>query len=394
MISGWRRALQGVTLAAASVAATLAIAELATRVFVPVEVWRYWRGEQDWDPDPQLGWAMKPNLDVRRYTGQDIVRFRTNPDGLIPVGSRPAKQEGVLRIMLFGDSMVVGRVLPQDQVYSARLEALLGERGIDAEVLNAGVAGYSTDQILLQMQRWLPVYRPDVAVYGSTFNDFGGNEVVRAHGHPKPRFTLGPAGELKLDLPDPSMEIEVGGDPLRLLVQRSALYRWLQPGIFMLRARLGGWEQLSLLGLMQEVYFDPAPLEALDWDLYGALVVRMHEVAEAAGARFFFFEHPDAAEVWDPYIDFLQQRFGVESADYDRHAVERRLSSLAGAAGVPFLAIIDPFLEGRPEGPFHLLPNDPHLSPQGHERLAQVLAEHVILRVLPEIAKGAPARSQ
>lgn len=393
MSSRQRVALKRAALVVASLAGAAAIAEAAIRILVPAEVWRFWRGEHDWTRD-SLGWVQKPDLDVVNYTGRGMVRFRTNPDGLIPAGARRAKPPGVVRIMLFGDSMVVGRVLPQDEIYSARLQALLRERGVDAEVINAGVQGYSTDQVLLQMERWLPVYRPDVAIYGSTFNDLGGNELARAHGYPKPRFTLGPAGELRLEPADATAEVQLPGNPLRLMVQHSALYRSLQPGIALLRARLGGWKERSLLGLMKEVYADPETLETLDWALYAALVGRMREVAEAEAAHFFFFAHPEASEVWEPSILLLQRQLGAASGSYDRYAVERRLVKIAASIGVSFLPVIDPFLASQSRGPFHLLPDDPHLSPEGHALLAEVLADHLIRSVLPELEREASARSR
>ena len=46
-----------------------------------------------------------------------------------------------MTIVAFGDSLVAGLGLPQEQAFPARLEAALRERGHDVTILNAGVSG-------------------------------------------------------------------------------------------------------------------------------------------------------------------------------------------------------------------------------------------------------------
>ena len=47
-------------------------------------------------------------------------------------------------ILDFGDSLTAGLGLPAGQAFPARLEAWLHERGIEANVVNAGVSGDTT----------------------------------------------------------------------------------------------------------------------------------------------------------------------------------------------------------------------------------------------------------
>lgn len=125
--------------------------------------------------------------------------------------------------MVLGDSTVLGRAVPQHFTVTARLEALLREKGLPAEVLNAGVAGYATDQVLLKIRQLVPLYRPDVVVYGFCANDLHGNALNNDHGIPKPRFHLRPDGSLVEERPD------LAGARIRTLdrrwVRSSAGYR-------------------------------------------------------------------------------------------------------------------------------------------------------------------------
>ncbi len=356
--------------------------ELGIRLFVPPELWRFRDSRFDWAPDPVLGWVNRPQMDQSsRFGGEEIVRYRTNRDGLVPFDATPERVPGRLRIMVFGDSMVVGRMVPQDQIYTARLEEELRERGVEVEVINAGVSGYSTDQSLLHMERLLPIYRPDVVAFGHTLNDLGGNSSPRAYGEPKPMFVL-ENGRLRLVPAEPNDAIAMLGS-WRDLLQRSAFYRILQPRLWAIRSKLFDWRERALLGLEHAVYADPRRLDQFDWDLLGAMLARMQRSARAHGAEFVFFGHPEAGEVSDVYIEAVSRQLGIPLSRYDRYAVDARVREAARSAGVPYLSTIDAFAANQSRGRLHLLPYDGHLAPAGHQLLAELLADHLVEHVLP-----------
>jgi lysophospholipase L1-like esterase len=380
-----KRLFQSIGLAAASLTITLLLLELAVRAVVPPQRWYFLDAAGDWLVDTGIGWVNMPDRDVKSQTPYGWVHFRTNPDGLIPYDARREKPPGSVRIMIFGDSMVIGRNVAQDEIYSAKLQEDLRARGIPADVVNAGVQGYSTDQALLLMQRWLPVYRPDFVVYGSTLNDYGGNSVPEAYGQPKPRYRIDDHGALVLSLPQGNGKVRAYGQGPRQWIQKSALYRLLQPSIFLLRSRLFGLHERILLGTEQGVYIGNRVIKALDWTLYEALVARMNATAIGDGARFVFFAHPEVGEVWEPYIQTTCQNLGVLRSDYDPFAMEKRLSAMAARRGITFLPMIESFRAAPERGPFHLLPYDAHLNAAGHAMLAEQLSE----RLAPLLAQPA-----
>jgi lysophospholipase L1-like esterase len=368
------RRLQNAGLAAVSLLLTLLLLELGVRLFVPTSRWLFLDATRDWQIDRGVGWINKPNLDTTSQTPFGWVRFRTNPDGLIPFDAAHEKPPGVVRVMVFGDSMTVGRSVAQDEIYTARLEQALRERGISAEVINAGVQGYSTDQSLLLMQRWIPVYRPDLVLYGSTLNDYAGNTLDHAYKQAKPKFHLGADGKLALSLPDVKSAIEEPGG-FRYWMQRSALYRLLQPGIALIRSRMFGVQERILLGTEQGVYIGDATIDALDWRLYEALVAEMDATARSLGAGFLIFAHPEVGEVWEPYIESVCRQQDVPRRAYDPFAMQRRLVALAERRHLEFMPTIEAFRRVPERGPFHLLPMDAHMNSTGHALLAELLTE-------------------
>lgn len=373
----------------------LLVLEVGVRWLAPAPLSRFRDAGMDWRLDHELGWVQKQRLDVTSRSERGWwVRFRTNGDGLQPETARRARRGGVVRILLFGDSAVVGRAVPPEETLHAQLEKRLRDAGLSVEVWNAGVQGYSTDQVLLLMRRLLPLYRPDVVSYSLCGNDFGGNASSEAYGIPKPRFALN-HGRLELVAPDLARLQSVpifGGGPKEWL-QYSALYRVLQPSLVMLRARFGRWEERNLVGLAPEVYYDRSAAERLDWRLLGALIGEMNRTAEQAGSRLFVYGHPDLAEVWDPYIRDTISRLHLPPGSYDRFALQRRLAALAAAQEVPFCPLIEPFIARERSGPFHCLPRDPHCNPRGYALQAEILAGFLRRQGLLEPARRAAGQT-
>jgi lysophospholipase L1-like esterase len=164
--------------------------EVAARVLVRFGVVHYWHpmntvwieGTDDWrlnhitadnlrEPDPVLFW--KP---VARspYNSQ---RFKG------PVMAAPKPPE-VFRILCYGDSNTDG---PKQGGWPEALQELLNQPRTPAgrryEVVNAGVAGYSSHQGLLRFQQEVRIYQPDLVIVS-----FGWNDVALAVGRPDHEF--------------------------------------------------------------------------------------------------------------------------------------------------------------------------------------------------------------
>jgi lysophospholipase L1-like esterase len=145
-------------------------------------VWRAghddWRlatitGDENREPDPVLLWrpvARKP------YSSQ---RFK-GPQVAVP------KPPDVVRLICYGDSLTDG---PPKGGWPAWLQSLLAKQqpgpGRRFEVLNAGVAGYSSHQGLLRFLQEVDLYDPDLILVS-----FGWNDAAEAIGQPDKSFRL------------------------------------------------------------------------------------------------------------------------------------------------------------------------------------------------------------
>ncbi|HWR97061.1 MAG TPA: GDSL-type esterase/lipase family protein, partial [Candidatus Methanoperedens sp.] len=83
----------------------------------------------------------------------------------------PPKAPGVLRIAAFGDSLTYGEGVAAEEAWPSVLERELGGE-YRVEVLNLGVSGSQSEDVLRFAERRLPQLEPDLVLYGVCLNDF------------------------------------------------------------------------------------------------------------------------------------------------------------------------------------------------------------------------------
>ncbi|MDD5255895.1 MAG: GDSL-type esterase/lipase family protein [Candidatus Omnitrophica bacterium] len=125
--------------------------------------------------DSDLFWRMAPATE------------ETNSEGFRDRDFSPDKETGVFRVVCMGDSITFGWPVPIDETYPNMLEYLLAERFKDKkiEVINAGVPGYTSFQGLMQLEKKILGYSPDLIIVYYGVNDRAGayrqdKDVIRA----------------------------------------------------------------------------------------------------------------------------------------------------------------------------------------------------------------------
>jgi lysophospholipase L1-like esterase len=142
-----------------------------------LEMWKYARDVKQLSNDPLIGHEHAPN----RRTMLMGVEFNTNSQGLRDREVAYAKPPGRLRLLMLGDSLTVGWGVAAESTFARRIEKMYADRGVDAEVINAGVGNYNTVQ---EAQYFLTrgfEYKPDIVVLNFFVNDA---EPVPAHDAP------------------------------------------------------------------------------------------------------------------------------------------------------------------------------------------------------------------
>lgn len=120
---------------------------------------------QLYQPNRERGWALRPSAEgVVNAESKQAVRI--NSLGFRDRERSYEKPDGTVRVAVLGNSWTEALQVPLGKTYPAVLEQELNSRvcfkGKQVEVLNFGVAGYSTAQELLALQQEVWKYNPDL----------------------------------------------------------------------------------------------------------------------------------------------------------------------------------------------------------------------------------------
>lgn len=119
------------------------------------------------EPDPTLYWKLKSKGGP----------FAVNSLGIRGKNFSVKKQPGVFRIFCLGDSSTYGACVDKyNKIYASILEKILNSNSnalIKYEVITAGVPGYSSFQVLMNLEKRIKYWSPDlVTIYVGNNNDY------------------------------------------------------------------------------------------------------------------------------------------------------------------------------------------------------------------------------
>ena len=330
---GRRRLAPRLLVAGATLVLTLVVLELGARL------WFHATGNpRGMGFDPELGFRPLPSIEKSGpFWGRDEPA-RTNSQGWRDAEHAFEKPAGVTRIVALGDSFTFG----VDVDYGERFSEVLERDVASLEVVNLGVNAYGTCHELRALEVEGLRYSPDVVVLVVFLgNDLDDVRNRRKASWPCPwfRHRVDADGSEELELVRPAVTWDVRlrtssylGEALAGFVDRRARRTERAPE----------WE----MG-------DTVPL-------FGALVERMRDASEAAGARFL------------AVLTYPSERLGSPPTER-----EARARAELGHRGVELVDALGEFQRRHAAGEvlFATLPGGApgHWNARGHEVIAELV---------------------
>jgi hypothetical protein len=301
-----------------------------------------------------------PNARYRHKTLDGSWTFAINRNGFRDTTDYEyEKPEGVLRVLVLGDSFTIGYEVGQDETYSSVLSRFFEKHGVRAEVLNAGMSGNSTAEALVYLENEGFKYEPDVVVLGFYWNDLEDNVKSDLFRLEDGEITV----HKKVYLPAIRARNLLNSFwPYRFLSEHSYLHNYLN----VMATR--HFKRARFRERLETVREDQGAEGNYEETLGRALVARMRTFANEHGADFILLDianvdvepsfpmrgAADASALADRYVnsaDFLKQYDGI--ADLRRPHGHRHWSPLAHlAAGIELgNVILDRVERDEPPGP-------------------------------------------
>jgi len=354
-------------------------------------------------PNADYGWTHRPGARVeshgcvgRRY--EFSVTVETNSKGLCDKEYAYQPAPGAARVVVLGDSVVEAAQVRRDQAFAKILEQRWSAAPVPVEVINMGVAGFSTDNQLLMYGSESRKYSPDLVV--SEFNlenDVGElspaihrRECTGPQALPTADVTLDENGEVRID----TAEFRVfAAEGARRQASTDYLDFWLSRNLYLYRRISGVFaDQREAAGPGRAasepffpglgMYLEPAPPEWEDaWKLTAATYRRFAREVAADGARLVVAILPSKEVVAEErWRWLLQWVVGAPppGRKWDREAPRRRIVAILSELGIPFVdvtdAMRDAFAKSGNTGFFDF---DPHPTADGHRVIADALAPYL-----------------
>ena len=210
---------------------------------------------------------LEPDAEFRHTSIDGSWDFVTNNKGFRNHNNTHyKKRNGVIRVLVLGDSHTEGFEVRQESTYSFILEKYLTRRGYDVEVINAGVSGFSTAEELVFLENEGIKYDPDYVVAGFFANDYDDNiksDLFRYR-----------AGKLKIN-----KKVYIPGVRILAWHNKFGILRWLSERSYLYSFAMNlGWDFFKNSLLQEkssEMSVFSGSLDRYKLDLAGQLVRRM-----------------------------------------------------------------------------------------------------------------------
>lgn len=364
----------------------LLIAELALRTLGVTSKLVY-------SPDPHYGWRHNAGDEFFWTTESRELEIRINALGLRDNEHSYEKPENTSRILVLGDSFPEALQVRLEDAFSEVLETTLNKQvGRRAEVINAGVSGFGTDNALLFFSHEGYKYSPDIVVL--TFyvgNDVRNNwaplEEQDSGGPRKPYYDIGPEGLRLNRYPFDRDDGWIG--PVKLFLARhSRVYgfvreSWNRFGTRMIEAGRNDKAQAAETRIPLDLpLFQSDPPREWDeaWQLTGAILRELKAEVARHGGQLLVVTVPAAfqvhSEIWE---ERLASNGSLRHIEWSLEKPNANLSQICKEEGIANLDLL-PMMRAEAGISDSLLYffHDNHWNEAGHHfaatRVAEILA--------------------
>ena len=323
--------------------------------------------------DETLGWKNKPNAEGILKMPDSTTHIKINSEGLRDRSYVYKKPEGIMRIVVLGDSFTWGYGVEDKERYTEILENGLLE---NIQVINMGVSGYGTDQEFHTLKNEGVKYNPDLVIIAFQIGtDIGDNTHTVRYTYPKSMFILDNNNKLTLtNVPVPQKEEWLKREEIenndnvtlflsfrRFMAHHSHAYVFIADRIVSTPKLLNLFKKIRIADKetrSRRVY----GFNHYNWNLTRAILKEIDAVAKTNDAKTMIVVIPTREQVnrnGDSEINWALVDFGKKN-------------------NIPVLDLLPEFREHAKNGEQLYFKNDCHWNTNGHKLAAELIYDKLI----------------
>lgn len=314
--------------------------------------------------DDRMGYRLRPGASAHFKTPEFETDIRINSAGVRDEEFGP-KAADERRIVVLGDSLVMSVQVPLQQTFAKRLEARLNANPARGRwryrVINAGVQGYGPVEEKLFFEHVVRDFQADAVIVAV----FVGNDALEA---------ISSAAKLAPSRRTADVARDEASLALRRVVRNSMVLQILRLRVNTLAERLGRGEEIS--GPLLTYVPSPPPQIAEGLDLTRRCVADIAAGARAQGAATALLLMPARFQTDDGDFSRLEAILAQGGQTLVRDAATERFKAALAPLGLPTLDALEA-LKGAPRRNELFFQQTVHLTPRGHEVLAEALERFV-----------------
>ncbi len=333
--------------------------ELLSRQVVPQEVLG-WGERVSLEPDTWVAWHLKPSTTTRlRWQTYDYT-VTANALGFPGPDYPVEKSPNTFRIMVTGDAFSSAEGVDTDQSWPRVLNQLLStQSSTPTEVMNFAITGYGPKQYAEVIQKYAPIYKPDLVIVEMFVNDYEDVTISDDDFRASIGFQLKPQNGV--------MSI-LGLDNLRVFLSINSAQRineFLTGNPYSAGYFLGHFSEFARLqpdldARKALVKQQLAEIQAVANQIHAPLMIVMvpSSIQVCASSELPYFPR---------YVDLS------DTTQFDLDLPQRNAKAMADDLGIAFYDL-RPLLSAIPSGcPYQ--PANMHWLPVGHQTVAQYMAD-------------------
>lgn len=355
--------LANISLSAAVFFVVLLLIEFSLKILTPFPS-AFLYTQQIFQPDPELGYAQVPHVDIAMKQPEFTIQFTTNAYGFRDKEYSPdeiAKKNFV--ILGVGDSFSLGFGVEEKDSYLTLVEQELQKRGKDLEVINASVGGYGTIQEAKTVEKFAPLFNPDIVLLSyHSANDMSDDyEFVNNN---KWFFT---ASADSKSFYDTARKYYLKIFPFT--------YQYLRNNSLAVKInaffnRITNERTSPLIGLKQFYSTYDEEMEK-HWLRTSGAIKKLNDSLKKKNIAFFLVIIPSLPEIHSLAQENLISSFGLRKDDMDFRKVNTLLRDFAAKNGIPVIDLM-PALEKENKENYYTF--DEHLNVRGHRLASEVIS--------------------